>query len=111
MKMRNAKGFTLIRQPADRRGDHRHHRGDRGSRSVAAACRATRRRRSGSMRAVNGGQPIVELRWRWLRPVARRPPKAPGSSNAGFISPDLSVNGVVKSGYAVNVGPGRSPLW
>jgi type IV pilus assembly protein PilA len=32
--------------------------------------------------------------------------KAPGTSNSGFISPDLQVNGVVKSGYVVNVGPG-----
>ena len=31
---------------------------------------------------------------------------APVGSNAGFISPDLNVNGVVKSGYVVNVGPG-----
>ena len=29
-----------------------------------------------------------------------------GTSNAGFVSPDIATNGVVKSGYAVNVGPG-----
>src|SRR3954447_9396772 len=29
--------------------------------------------------------------------------KAPGTSNQGFISPDLYVNGVTKSGYVVNV--------
>jgi hypothetical protein len=32
--------------------------------------------------------------------------KAPTGSTAGFISPDLSVDGVVKSGYVVNAGPG-----
>jgi type IV pilus assembly protein PilA len=32
--------------------------------------------------------------------------KAPTGSTAGFISPDLNVNAVVKSGYIVNAGPG-----
>jgi type IV pilus assembly protein PilA len=32
--------------------------------------------------------------------------KAPGGATNGFISPDLNVNGVIKSGYAVNVDPG-----
>ena len=32
--------------------------------------------------------------------------KPPVGSTAGFISPDLNVNGVVKSGYVVNAGPG-----
>ncbi len=31
---------------------------------------------------------------------------APSGSSAGFISPDLAVNGVTKSGYVVNVGDG-----
>ena len=31
--------------------------------------------------------------------------KAPPASTAGFISPDLSVNGIVKSGYYVNLAP------
>jgi prepilin-type N-terminal cleavage/methylation domain-containing protein len=31
---------------------------------------------------------------------------APSGSSSAFISPDLSSNGVVKSGYAVQVGPG-----
>ena len=31
--------------------------------------------------------------------------KAPAGSTAGFISPDLSVNGVTKSGYVVTVAP------
>jgi prepilin-type N-terminal cleavage/methylation domain-containing protein len=30
----------------------------------------------------------------------------PAGSNAGYISPDLSVNGITKSGYAVSVGVG-----
>ncbi|MEN3340330.1 MAG: hypothetical protein V7647_4006 [Acidobacteriota bacterium] len=32
--------------------------------------------------------------------------KAPAGSTAGFISPDLNVNAVVKSGYIVNTGAG-----
>ncbi len=32
--------------------------------------------------------------------------KPPTGSTAGFISPDLNANGVVKSGYVVSVGPG-----
>jgi prepilin-type N-terminal cleavage/methylation domain-containing protein len=35
--------------------------------------------------------------------------KPPNGSTAGFLGPDLSVNGVVKSGYRVNVGPGLVP--
>jgi len=31
---------------------------------------------------------------------------APGGGNAGFISPDIKTNGILKSGYRVNVGPG-----
>ncbi len=34
---------------------------------------------------------------------------APAGSSAGFISPDLNVNAIVKSGYIVNVGPGLLP--
>jgi type IV pilus assembly protein PilA len=32
--------------------------------------------------------------------------KAPAGSTAGFISPDLNANAIVKSGYIVNAGPG-----
>ena len=32
--------------------------------------------------------------------------KAPAGSTVGFISPDLAVDGVTKSGYIVNVDPG-----
>jgi prepilin-type N-terminal cleavage/methylation domain-containing protein len=31
---------------------------------------------------------------------------APSGTNSGFISPDLSTNGSMKSGYVVNLGPG-----
>ncbi len=33
---------------------------------------------------------------------------APSGSTAGFVSPDLNDNGVVKSGYAVNLAAGSS---
>jgi prepilin-type N-terminal cleavage/methylation domain-containing protein len=38
--------------------------------------------------------------------------KPPAGSNQGFVSPDLSVNGVVKAGYFVNLTPdaGASPV-
>jgi len=32
--------------------------------------------------------------------------KVAGAGNAAFVSPDIAANGVVKSGYIVNVGPG-----
>ena len=35
---------------------------------------------------------------------------APNGSNQGFISPDLSANGVVKSGYVVNVSQDTSAV-
>jgi type IV pilus assembly protein PilA len=34
----------------------------------------------------------------------------PAGSTAGFISPDLSTNGVIKSGYAVNLAPDTSAV-
>src|SRR4051812_4385465 len=30
----------------------------------------------------------------------------PGGGTAGFVSPDIAMNGVVKSGYVLNLGPG-----
>jgi prepilin-type N-terminal cleavage/methylation domain-containing protein len=36
--------------------------------------------------------------------------KPPTGSTQGFISPDLSVNGVIKSGYQVNVAPDLSAV-
>ncbi|PYR36654.1 MAG: pili assembly chaperone [Acidobacteria bacterium] len=32
--------------------------------------------------------------------------KTSGPGNAAFVSPDIAVNGVTKSGYVVNLGPG-----
>ena len=34
--------------------------------------------------------------------------KAPGGANSGFVSPDIKSNGITKSGYLVNVGPGAT---
>jgi prepilin-type N-terminal cleavage/methylation domain-containing protein len=36
--------------------------------------------------------------------------KAPAGSTQGFISPDLSTNGVIKSGYTVSVGADTSAV-
>ena len=36
--------------------------------------------------------------------------KVAGAGNAAFVSPDIAANGVVKSGYIVNVGPGRDAI-
>ena len=36
--------------------------------------------------------------------------KAPVAGGQGFISPDLNVNGVVKSGYTVSLGPAAGGL-
>lgn len=33
-----------------------------------------------------------------------------GSSNVGFISPDIQSNGIVKSGYSVNLGSGPGAM-
>jgi len=62
----------------------------------------------GSMRAVNSGQSTYSSSCGaggYAQSLADLL-KAPGSSTAGFVSPDLSTNGVIKSGYAVNVGAG-----
>ncbi len=36
--------------------------------------------------------------------------KSPAGSTTGFISPDLSTNGVIKSGYVVNLAPDTSAV-
>jgi type IV pilus assembly protein PilA len=62
----------------------------------------------GSMRAVNSGQSTYSSSCasggyaQSLTALVT----APGGGAAGFVSPDLSSNGVVKSGYQVNVGAG-----
>jgi type IV pilus assembly protein PilA len=62
----------------------------------------------GSMRAVNSGQSTYSSSCAgggYAQSLADLL-KAPGTSTAGFVSPDLSSNGVIKSGYTVTVGPG-----
>ena len=62
----------------------------------------------GSMRAVNSAQSTYSsscAQGNYAQTLDDLV-KAPTGSNAGFISPDLNVNGVLKSGYRVNVGPG-----
>jgi prepilin-type N-terminal cleavage/methylation domain-containing protein len=63
----------------------------------------------GSLRAINSGQSMYSSSCggggysQSLADLA----KAPAGSTAAFVSPDLSSNGVIKSGYTVMVGPGR----
>jgi prepilin-type N-terminal cleavage/methylation domain-containing protein len=60
----------------------------------------------GSMRAINSAQSTYSSSCggngyaQTLQDLAR----PPAGSNQGFISPDLSTNGVIKTGYVVNVG-------
>jgi len=62
----------------------------------------------GSMRAINSAQSTYSSSCasggyaQSLEDLS----KAPAGSNAGFISPDISKNGVSKSGYLVTLGPG-----
>src|SRR2546422_8238706 len=59
----------------------------------------------GSLRAINSGESIYASSCgangfaQSLDDLALAPP----GSNQGFISPDLATNGIVKSGYVVNV--------
>jgi prepilin-type N-terminal cleavage/methylation domain-containing protein len=62
----------------------------------------------GSMRAVNSAESTFSSSCAgggYANSLAQLA-AAPAGSTAGFISPDLSVNAVVKSGYVVNVDPG-----
>jgi type IV pilus assembly protein PilA len=62
----------------------------------------------GSERAINSAQSTYSASCasgnyaQKLDDLAKNPP----SSTSAFISPDLATNGVMKSGYNVNVGPG-----
>ena len=62
----------------------------------------------GSLRAINSGQSTYSSSCasggyaQSLADLVR----APTGSNAGFVSPDLTSDGVTKSGYIVNLDPG-----
>jgi type IV pilus assembly protein PilA len=64
----------------------------------------------GSLRAVNSAQSTYSSSCasggyaQSLNDLA----KAPGTSNAGFVSPDIKSNGILKSGYIVNVQAGTA---
>jgi type IV pilus assembly protein PilA len=63
----------------------------------------------GSMRAINSAQSTYSsscANGGYAQTLADLV-KAPNGSTSGFISPDLKQNGVTKSGYVVNLGPGK----
>ena len=62
----------------------------------------------GSMRAINSAQSTYAsscANGGYAQTLADLV-KSPAGSTSGYISPDLSANDVIKSGYRVNIGPG-----
>ena len=64
----------------------------------------------GSLRAVNAAEAVFasSCGGRGFAQSLADLAKAPPSSSQGFISPDLATNGVIKSGYIVNVSADAS---
>ena len=62
----------------------------------------------GSMRAINSAQSTFSSSCAAAATprASRTSPRRRPAARPGFISPDLNANGVVKSGYIVNAGPG-----
>jgi type IV pilus assembly protein PilA len=62
----------------------------------------------GSLRAINSGQSTYSTSCAngGYAVALADLVKPPAGSTSAFLSPDLSSNGVVKSGYFVNLGPG-----
>ena len=109
--MKDHKGFHTHRA-ADRRGDHRDHRGDRRARPAAGA--DVRERSLGHRLAARGQQRPVdlrgELRERLLRAeslvnLATAPTVVGGD---GFIGPDLGTDPSLKSAYTIAVTGGAA---
>ena len=66
----------------------------------------------GSMRAVNSGESTYASSCAsggYAVDLADLV-KPPAGSTTAFISPDLNANGVLKSGYFVNIGPGNGAV-
>jgi len=63
----------------------------------------------GSLRAINSAQAAFSSTCAaggYAQTLTALVTPPTGAAGGGFIGPDLNVNGVIKSGYAVNVGPG-----
>ena len=66
----------------------------------------------GSLRAINSGEAAYSsscAQGGYAQSLADLA-KAPAGGGQGFISPDLAVNGVTKSGYTVSLLPGAAPV-